>query len=149
MFADYISLMLINTMIAYFLLAGYVYSGMNDVDQGKWAIGFMMTGFVSLVFGAYVCLTWPLPGPFNMAYGEMPVLLGIILLGAGSALAKGWDLLAAAWFGFFAGWAPIIIGVQLIRLKLTSYPMVSGIGFILSGAASVLALRSTSGETGW
>jgi hypothetical protein len=81
MFIDYVALLLLNTAAAYFILAGYVYKGIDDPDQRKWALGFGIAGFISLLFGAVMCFTWPLPGPYNSAYGEMSVLLGTILRG--------------------------------------------------------------------
>jgi putative membrane protein len=144
MFIDYVSLLLINTMIGYFLLAGYVYSGLDDRDQGKWAVGFLMSGLIAVVFGGLVAATWPLPGPYDTAYGEMSVLLGIIFLGAGLAMVRGWSLLLVAVYGFFAGWAAVVMGIRIIQLKLTLVPGLAGVGFILSGLAGVFAAPTLS-----
>lgn len=139
MFIDYVALLLVNMVAAYLILAGYVYKGIDDPDQKKWAVGFGMTGVIALVFGAVMCFTWPLPGPYNSAYGEMSVLLGTILLATAFALANGWNLMIIAVYAFFAGAAAIVIGVSIIVLKLTLEPLIAGIGFIVSGAAGVLA----------
>jgi putative membrane protein len=139
MFIDYVALLLLNTAAAYFILAGYVYKGIDDPDQRKWALGFGIAGFISLLFGAVMCFTWPLPGPYNSAYGEMSVLLGTILLASALALANGWNLMIIAVYGFFAGAAAIVTGAAIIAMKLTLEPVMSGIGFILSGAAGIFA----------
>jgi len=139
MFIDYVSLLLLNAMAGHFLLAYYVYSGLDDANQTKWAPGFLMVGVISVVFGGIMAVTWPLPGPYSNAYSEMSVLLGIVFLGAGVALAKGWDLMTVACYAFFAGVAAIVVGVSIIRLKLTTHPTLSGAGFILSGIAGVFA----------
>ncbi len=55
------------------------------------------------------------------------------------ALAQGWDLLTVAIYGFFAGLAAIVIGVRIINLDLTRRPLLSGIGFILTGLGGVFA----------
>jgi len=139
MFIDYLALMLLNVMAGYFLLACYVLAALDHADQTRWAPGFLMTGFVALAFGAVMSITWPLPGAYSAAYGGMSVLFGIIFLGAGLAMAKGWDLLPVAYYAFFAGWAAVLIGVRIIHLKLTLAPLLSGCGFILSGLGGVLA----------
>ncbi len=59
-----------------------------------------------------------LPGAFNLAFGEMTVLLGGLLLGAGISLAAGWSLLPLAVTAFVAG-AAAIVGRWLIQLELT------------------------------
>jgi putative membrane protein len=83
--------------------------------------------------------TWPVTGSFNIAYGETTVLFGILFLGTAIALAQGWDLLTVAIYGFFAGLAAIVIGVRIINLGLTKSPLLSGIGFILTGLGGVFA----------
>ncbi len=139
MFIDWVSLLLMSAMFGYFLLAAFVYRGLGEADHAKWAPGFLMVGVISLVFGGVMVIQWPLPGPFSSAYGEMSVLLGIVFLGAGVAMAKGWSLATVTWFGFFAGLAAITVGVSFILLKLTPAPIPSGGGLILSGLAGVLS----------
>jgi putative membrane protein len=123
----------------YFLLSYYVYAGLDRAEQTQWAPGFLMVGAVAVVFGGLMTLTWPLSGAYNSAYGEMSVLLGIVFLGAGLAIARGWSLVTVACYAFFAGWAAVLIGVRIINLGLSRTPALSGVGFILSGLAGVLA----------
>lgn len=139
MFVDFLGLLLVNMVAAYFILAGYVYKGLDDPDQKRWALGFGMTGLIALVFGSVMVITWPLPGPFNAAYGEPSVLLGIILLAASLGMARGWNLTIVAVYGFFAGLAAVVLGGGIIALKLTPRPLIPGVGFILSGLAGVFA----------
>jgi putative membrane protein len=139
MFIDYNTLLLINMMAGYFLLAHYVFAGLDGPDQTRWAPGFLMVGLVAVFFGALMTLTWPLPGPYNSAFGEMSVLLGVIFLVAGLALAKGWSLTSVACYAFFAGCAAVLLGVRIIALNLTAAPRLSGAGFIISGLGGVFA----------
>jgi putative membrane protein len=139
MFIDYVSLLLINTMIGYFLLAYYVFSGLDDADQTHWAPGFLMVGIISLVFGGIMSATWPIPGAYANAYGEMSVLFGIVFLGAGVAMARGWRLTTVACYGFFAGIAAVVIGVRILQLEMTNDPRLAAAGFILSGVVGILA----------
>nr|WP_293249011.1 MULTISPECIES: DUF981 family protein [unclassified Microcoleus] len=42
-------------------------------------------------------------------------------------------------YAFFAGVAAILVGLRIITLGLTTQPILSGIGFILSGLGGVCA----------
>ncbi len=44
MFIDYITLMLINMVAGLFLLADYVYRGIDSYNQRQWIPGFGITG---------------------------------------------------------------------------------------------------------
>lgn len=140
MFVDYLTVMLINLVAGLVLLASFVALGLDAADQKKWVPGFAMTGIVALVTGLHMVLNWPLPGSYNIAYGELTVLFGILFLGAALALAQGWDLLSVTIYALFAGLAAATVGVRLISLGLTKQPVVSGLGFILAGLGGVLAL---------
>jgi len=139
MFIDYLTLLLTNMVAGFVLLAAFVVFDLGGKDPRRWAPGFAVTGFIALAFGMHLTMTWPLPGPFNSAFGEMSVLFGALFLGASLALALGWSLISLAIYAFFAGLAAIVIGVRIIDLGLTQRPWVSGIGFILSGLGGVFA----------
>jgi len=138
-FIDYVALMLINMTAGFFLLGCFVWRGLDSEDRINWAPAFAITGLVAVVCGFAMTFTWPLSKPYSMAYGEMSVLLGVLFLGAALALAKGWELMPLAIYGLFAGIAAMLLGVRIIELKLTLIPLLSGIGFILSGAAGVFS----------
>lgn len=145
---DYLTLMLVNMSAGLFLLACFVYRGLDSPEPTRWVPGFLVAGFVATVTGLHMSLTWPLPetvgqmtiGMFNSAFGEMSVLLGVLFLGAAVALWKGWDLLTLGVYAFFAGLAAVILGLRIIEQALTMKPVLSGLGFILSGLGGVLAL---------
>lgn len=140
MFIDYLTLMLVNMAAGLVLLAAYVAFGLTRMDQRAWVPGFGIVGAVALCTGLHMSLTWPLPGVFNVAFGEMTVLLGVLFLAAAIALAKGWGLLSVGIYAAFAGAASIVVGVRLIDLALTMAPVPSGVGFILTGSAGALVL---------
>lgn len=132
--------MLINMVAGLFLLAYYVYAGLDDPYQNKWIPGFGITGAIALTTGLHMTLTWPVRGSFNIAFGETSVLFGILFIGTSISLAKGWELMTLAIYGFFAGLVAILVGVRLINLGLTQRPILSGIGFILTGLAGICAV---------
>lgn len=140
MFIDYVPLLLLNMAAGLFLLAGYVLKGIDSPDQKKWGAGFLISGIVALVFGGHMTITWPLPGSYNIAFGQMSVLLGVLFLGAGLSLVNNWNLLSVAIYGLFAAIAAVIIGLRIVNMKMTQEPLVSGIGFILTGLSGILVL---------
>jgi putative membrane protein len=139
MFINYITLILINLVAGLFLLAAYVYLGLSDPHQKRWIPGFGMTGAIALTTGLHMIFTWPVPGSFNIAFGEMSVLFGILFLTTCLAIALSWDLITVAVYGFFAGIAAVVVGLRMINLGLTRQPLLSGIGFILAGLGGILA----------
>ena len=138
-FIDYVTLLLVNMTAGFVLLAGFVALGLGETDRRRWIPGFLIVGFVALAFGAHMTTTWPLPGPYNSAYGEMSVLLGVIFLGAALAIGMGWELTTVGVYAFLAGLAAMLLGVRFISLGLTLQPLLSGVGFVLSGLGGVFA----------
>jgi putative membrane protein len=134
---DYLTLLLVNMVSALVVLAFFLWWGLGRADTAHWAPAFGISGLVATVAGFVMTFTWPLPPPFNMAYGEMSVLLGVLLLGAAWALTRGWSLLPLSIYAFFAGCAAITLGIRFIHLSLTPMPLVPGVGFILTGLGGV------------
>lgn len=134
---DYVTLMLVNMAAALILIGFFLLLAIAKEENKSWAPPFLMSGLVAAVTGFTMTFTWPLPPPYNIAYGEMTVLLGLLLLGAGLAIAKGWDLFPLCFYAFIAGLAAILIGVRFITLSLSNAPLLTGIGFILTGLCGV------------
>ena len=139
MFIDYVTLMLINMTAALTILAVFLWKYPVGEDRQTWAPVFAISGLVAVICGFVMIFTWPLPKPYNSPFGEMSVLLGILFLAAAWSLAKGWNLLPLGIYAFFAGSAAVLIGIRIIDLSLTQKPAMSGIGFILTGLAGVMA----------
>ncbi|MGG6239169.1 DUF981 family protein [Nodosilinea sp. AN01ver1] len=139
MFIDYITLMLINMVAGLVLLADFVYRGLDGANLKRWIPGFGLVGAIALVTGLHMTLTWPVPGSFNISFGETTVLFGGLYIAAAIAIAQGWDLLSLTVYGFFAGLTSIVVGARIINLGQTQQPLVAGLGFIITGLGGVLA----------
>ena len=140
MFIDYLTLMLINLVAGLALLAAWIFLDVGSPRERRWAPGLMMSGFLSLVTGLHMIFTWPLPGSFNILFGEMAVFFGVLLLGLALVLTFGLDLLPVAIYATLVGVASILIGIQVLNLGLTENPPLSGAGFIWMGVIGVFAL---------
>ena len=139
MFINYITLMLINMVAGLVLLADFVYRGLDGANLKRWIPGFGLVGAIALVTGLHMMWTWPVPGSFNISFGETTVLFGGLYVAAAIALAQGWDLLSLAVYAFFAGLTSMVVGARIINLGQTNQPLVAGLGFILTGLGGVLA----------
>ena len=139
MFIDYITLMLINMVAGLVLLADFVYRGLDGANLKRWIPGFGLVGAIALVTGLHMIWTWPVPGSFNISFGETTVLFGGLYVAAAIAIAQGWDLLTLTVYAFFAGLASIVVGARIIDLGQTQRPLIAGLGFILTGLGGVLA----------
>jgi putative membrane protein len=139
MFIDFLTLVMINLVAGSVLLAYYLWKGIDEQDQRPYAAAFFITGLVGLVTGLQLSFTWPLPGSFNVGYGDASALFGAVYLATGIALSQGWDLMPVSVYSFFAGIDAIIVGLRLYSLKLGQEPLVAAIGFILAGFGGVAA----------
>jgi putative membrane protein len=139
MFIDFLTLMLTNLVVALVLFALFI-GRLIDRDAKKVVPGFLLTGFIALMTGFRMIFTWPLPGPYNFAYGEMTVLYGGFFFVAGLAIIFDWDLISIGIYAFFAGIAAVIVGARILDLRLTNEPLLSGVGFLLTGLSAILTL---------
>ncbi len=139
MFVDYLTLMLVNLAAALFLYALYM-AFFHGKDDKKMIPGFLLTGALALITGLMMSLTWPLPGGYNIVFGEPTVLLGALFFMTGLALQFEWDLLTIGIFALGAGAIAILLGIRVLDMRLTSEPEVAAAGYILAGLASALAL---------
>lgn len=137
MFIDYLTLVMINLVAGTTLLAYYLWRGMDEKNQRPYAAAFLGVGLLSLVTGLHLSFTWPLPGSYNVGYGDATTLFGVVFLATGLALSQGWDLLPVSIYAFFAGVDAIIVGTRILNLGLTKEPLISAVGFILAGLGGV------------
>jgi putative membrane protein len=149
MFIDFLLLMLLNMTGALLTIAAFLVCGMKEEKPSRWAAPFIITGVIALCCGLRMVWTWPLPGPYNSVFGEMTVLLGGLMLGAGISLAAGWSLLPMAGLAFVAGAAAVATGGWIISLGLTAKPVLSGIAFIITGLGGVFAVLPLAFPRNW
>ncbi len=139
MFIDYLTLIMINMVAGTVLLAYYMWKGLDENDQRPYAAAFGGVGLLALILGLMLNLTWPLPGSYNIAFGETTTLFGVVFLMAAFALSQGWNLVPVSIYAFFAGVDALLVGARILSLGLTKEPMFSAVGFILAGLGGVFA----------
>lgn len=138
MFIDYVTLMLINMSAGLCILAFFVMTSAHKDDHRVWSPAFAIVGLVAGITGFAMTFTWPLPSPYNIAFGELSIMFGVLYLAAALACAKGWKLMPIAVYAVLAGAAAVLVGIRFIDLGLSKSPTFSGTGFILTGLTGVL-----------
>jgi len=135
-YVNYLSLVLLNTGTGFMILAGFLLAG-RLTEFTRWIPGFLVTGFISVLFGLHIVITWPLPASYNIAFGEPVFLSGILFLVLGFSLLKDWSLLSVGIYSFFAGLASVLIGVKVYLLKLSLIPELAAMIFLFSGISGM------------
>lgn len=139
MFIDYLTLIMINMVAGTVLLAYYLWRGMDDTDQRPYASAFAGVGLLAIILGLHLNLTWPLPGSYNIAFGEPTTLFGVVFLMTALSLSQGWNLVPVSIFAFFAGLDSLLVGVRVLSLGLTKEPLFSAVGFVMAGLGGVFS----------
>jgi putative membrane protein len=138
MFIDYVTLMLINMAAGLCVLALFVATSVHKDDSRCWSPAFAIAGLTATITGFTMTFTWPLPYPYNVAYGELSIMFGMLYLATALSLAKSFNLMPIGIYAVIAGAAAIVVGVRFINLGLSNAPVFSGTGFILTGLTGVL-----------
>ena len=137
MFIDFLTLVMINLVAGTVLLAFYLWRGIDEKDQRAYAAAFFMVGLVSLVTGLQISFTWPLPGSYNVGYGDATTLFGVVFIATAITLFFGSSLIPVSIYAFFAAIDSIVVGVRIFTLNLTKEPLISAVGFILAGLSGL------------
>ena len=139
MFIDFLTLVMINLVAGSVLLAYYLWKGLDAVDQRPYAAAFFVTGLIGVITGLQLSFAWPLPGSFNVGYGDAATLFGVVFLGMSISLWQNWSLIPMSIYAFFAGIDAIIVGLRLYSLKLGQEPVGAALGCVCAGLGGVAA----------
>jgi putative membrane protein len=133
MFIDFLTLVMVNLIAGTILLAYYLWKGLDETDQRPYAAAFFITGLLGIITGLQLEFNWPLPGAYNIAFGDTTTLFGFVFLGTALALWQGWSLIPVSIYAFFAGIEGVLVGFVIISQNLTQEPLLAAAGFILAG----------------
>ncbi|MEL9998551.1 MAG: DUF981 family protein [Thermoplasmata archaeon] len=109
-FIDSLAIMLIGLGSGLLLVALFVlFSALNKLEdlKEKLAIPAMGIGFFDFVSGFIMAFTWPLPGGYNMLFGDPLLFFGLLLFLGSYMFYKG---KSPSWLTIFA----FIIGIYVI-----------------------------------
>ncbi len=140
MFIDFTGVMLVGIGAGFVILADYLFRAPAAESRAPWAAGFFAAGLLGLLTSLPMILTWPLPGAYNIAFGEPALYLSIAFLGAGITLALRWEPLIPAIYGAFGGLIAIVVGLRIGNLGLTKEPTLTLVGYLAAGLGGILTL---------
>jgi putative membrane protein len=149
MFIDYLTIQLAAAAAGLFFTAIYGgwYLEAPLEARRSWAWLFWVLGAILGLTALDTVLTWPLPGPYNIVFGEPALWFGSLLFAAGFAIYGSSDPLPLSLLASVGGLIILLCGVDILNDHLTSQPTLAFIAYLASGLGALLlplGLRSRS-----
>lgn len=142
LYINYLTLSLAAVTAVLFVAAWYALAGETGATSAErregCAFAAIAGGLVMAATGLPIALTWPLPGAYNIAFGEPLAYFGTLLVVGGLALRRGADLRPISALGAFGGAALLLIAVAIARHGLTLIPAIASIAFGSVGLAALV-----------
>ncbi len=139
MFIDYVTIMLIAAASGLLFAGIYIFKLEAPIESKmSWVYGFWMVGFIMLLTGLDMIFTWPLPGSYNIIFGEPSVWFGTLLIFLGFAIKAKSDLMPIALLSTAGGLINLVIAADVLIYGMTQSPVLAFIGFLTSGLGAFL-----------
>ncbi|WP_437650468.1 DUF981 family protein [Sorangium sp. So ce362] len=155
MYINYLTLALVTAAAALalgaFYLLGTPAAGDSQPHRRSFAWAFGASGLLLLITGLHIVLTWPIPGGYNIVFGEPLAYFGTLLVVGAPALWLGERLGPLLLLGAFGGLTNLMLALAIARHGMTQNPALaaamygaSGLGLLLAPAMdrSALARRA-------
>ena len=139
-FIDPLAIMLFGVAASTLFIAYYVLAtAMNKKNLAAIAAPMMVLGLFDFVSGFYMSFTWPLPGAYNMLFGDPMLLLGLIMLAGGFGLYKNIDVRSLSLVGFLLGIYLFTGSYSMVACKLErGVYLLPALSFFLVSALSAI-----------
>ncbi len=100
-------------------------------------------GAAVVTMGLWSEMTWPLPGSYNILFGDMYLLFGVVLVAFAASSYLSLKLQFVGLFAAAAGCMTILYGISGYQLGMTKDPLETLALFGAFGLASILAFPAT------
>ncbi|AUX26853.1 uncharacterized protein SOCEGT47_074230 [Sorangium cellulosum] len=143
MYINYLTLALATAASALTLGAVYLLGAPAAGDaQGRrrgfaWAFG--AAGLLLLITGLHLVLTWPIPGGYNIVFGEPLAYFGTLLVIGAPALWLGERLGPLLLLGAAGGVINLVLAWALLRHGMTQNPALAAAMYAASGLGLLIA----------
>lgn len=141
-FIDSLAIMLIGLGAGILLVALHVLFTVRnkiEISKEKLALPAMAIGFFDFISGFIMAFTWPLPGGYNMLFGDPLLLFGLLLLTGGYMVYKGKDPSMMTILSFFLGIYVILGGYAMMAYGLeTGANFLPAFGLYMSSGIAAL-----------
>ncbi|MGC8730238.1 MAG: DUF981 family protein [Candidatus Micrarchaeia archaeon] len=141
-FIDTLAVMLLSLGISTAILAAYFL--MNALGRREiknlYAPMFVFGAF-DAISGGIMSFTWPLPGAYNMLFGDPLLMLGLIMIAGAYMLAKEMNVGILSVAGVFLGIYLAVESAGIVNFKLESGDNLSAaLGlYVLSAVAGIIS----------
>ncbi len=140
MFVDYLTLQLTAAASALLFMGIYVWWALDKplTTQKPWGSLFITYGTILSITAINTVINWPLPGGYNIVFGEPALYFGILLFIGGFAIRRGEDLFPLSLVAMIGGFLNIIISADILMYSMTQSPALAFVGYLTSGIGAVL-----------
>ncbi|MGC8537911.1 MAG: DUF981 family protein [Candidatus Micrarchaeia archaeon] len=121
-FIDPLTVMLLSLGMSALLLALYYFKvGSGKKDISSLVVPVFILGLFNAVSGFLMSFTWPLPGSYNILFGDPLLVLGLLMIAGSYMISKGMDVKVLSLLGF-------LLGIYLLvgTIGITQFHMESG-----------------------
>jgi len=128
LFVDYLAVMLLSLGVSTLYVAWFVYKlGRTGKPMAELAVPMFVLGAFNAISGFAMSFQWPLPGGYNMLFGDPLLFFGLLMIAGAYMIRKNISVKNLAMPGFFLG-IYILVGAAAI----VGYNLEPGSHFIAS-----------------
>ena len=110
------------------------------------------SGLYLFITGVAISFTWPFPssgGAYNILFGGIATLGGLLLIAVSAALFLNASLSAVSYVAVVVGVYAIVDAFAMINYGLTKDPMLSSLGYLSFAATAFLSVPATHVDNKW
>lgn len=138
-FVDPLAVMLIFAGFSALLFSFYIYLLLRGKkDFSMLVVPAFVFGLFDAISGFWMSFTWPLPGSYNILFGDPLLIVGLLLMSGSCMVYKKMDLRILSIFAVFLG---IYIAIEAAAMSI--FNLETGINFLPAFGFYVLAALSS------
>jgi uncharacterized membrane protein len=111
-----------------------------------------LCGFYLFLSGIAISIVWPFTiseGVYNVLFGGIATLGGLVLLAGAIALFLNANLKPVSYFAAVAGLYAVVDAYAIVKYSLTSAPILASLAYLSFAAPAFLSVPATHLENKW
>ncbi|EQB73370.1 MAG: hypothetical protein AMDU4_FER2C00073G0016 [Ferroplasma sp. Type II] len=138
-FIDPLAVMLLSLGISLALISAFFYMAANGKDLKELTIPSFAFGFLDFLSGFLMSRYWPLPGAYNMLFGDPLLILGLLLMAGSIMIYKQQSLRTLSIPGLMLGIYLFVESAAIVNFKLEggSHLLPAMALYVMSGISAV------------
>ncbi|WMT53453.1 DUF981 family protein [Ferroplasma acidiphilum] len=141
-FVDPLAVMLLSLGVSAGLISAFFYQVAKGRDVKELVVPAFIFGGFDFMSGFEMSEFWPLPGSYNMLFGDPIMILGMLLIAGSIMIYKGYNLRTLSIPGVMLGVYLFIESAAMVNFKLESGDnLFAAMGlYIMSGISAVYSV---------